>query len=61
MGCTRKIRRIGNSFGIIIPKPILEEHNLRIGDFLELSSDENILTFLKVDGKDDKKRRRENK
>ena len=51
MSLERKIRKIGNSYGIIIPKPVLEEHNLRHGDVLELSTSDSSLTFLKVDGK----------
>lgn len=30
------VRKIGNSEGIIIPKEILERHNLKAGDTLEL-------------------------
>ena len=57
MGCKRKISRIGNSYGIIIPKPILEEHNLKIGDSLELISNEGIFALIKVDGKHGKNRK----
>jgi antitoxin component of MazEF toxin-antitoxin module len=57
MGCKRKIRQIGNSFGIILPKPILEEHNLKLGDNLELFLDNNNLVFVKADGMHDKNRK----
>ncbi|WP_157015043.1 AbrB/MazE/SpoVT family DNA-binding domain-containing protein [Mesorhizobium xinjiangense] len=30
------VRKIGNSEGIIIPKEVLERHNLKAGDTLEL-------------------------
>jgi antitoxin component of MazEF toxin-antitoxin module len=51
MGRKFKIRPFGNSYGIIIPKPILEEHNLKLGDNLELFLENNNLIFAKVDGK----------
>jgi antitoxin component of MazEF toxin-antitoxin module len=57
MGHKRKIRKIGNSQGIIIPKPILEEHNLDIGDYLTISCDNFRLIFAKVDGMHDKNKK----
>lgn len=50
MGYKRKIISIGNSFGIIIPKTILELYNLKVGDNLELSQKDHNLIFAKVDG-----------
>ncbi len=61
MGYKRKIISIGNSFGIIIPKNILELYNLQLGDKLELCQENNNLIFAKVDGMHDKKRRKDNK
>ena len=58
MGRKFKIRPIGNSYGIIIPKPILELHNLKLDDNLELILENNNLVFAKVDGMHDKKRRK---
>ena len=57
MGYKRKIRQIGNSQGIIIPKDILEEHNLKLGDKLELFLENNNLVFARADGMHDKKRK----
>jgi len=57
MGRKFKIRSIGNSQGIIIPKSILEEHNLKLGGNLELFLDNNNLIFAKVDGMHDKDRK----
>ena len=57
MGYKRKIRQIGNSQGIIIPKDILEEHNLKLGDNLELFLKNNNLVFAKVDGMHDKNKK----
>ena len=54
MGRKFKIRPIGNSYGIIIPKPILEEHDLKDGQYLELSLKDKSLIFAKVDGNYDK-------
>ena len=31
---TSKIRKIGNSFGFIIPKEILKKENLKVGDIV---------------------------
>ncbi|WP_295806212.1 AbrB/MazE/SpoVT family DNA-binding domain-containing protein [uncultured Nitratireductor sp.] len=33
------IRKIGNSEGVILPKEVLERHNLRAGDTLSLLED----------------------
>ncbi|UUP18872.1 AbrB/MazE/SpoVT family DNA-binding domain-containing protein [Nitratireductor thuwali] len=33
------IRKIGNSEGVILPKEVLERHNLRAGDTLNLLED----------------------
>lgn len=37
------VRKIGNSEGIILPKEVLERHNLRAGDTLVLIEDGNEL------------------
>lgn len=37
------VRKIGNSEGIILPKEVLERHNLRAGDTLVLTEDGNDL------------------
>ncbi|MDR7222588.1 AbrB/MazE/SpoVT family DNA-binding domain-containing protein [Aminobacter aminovorans] len=37
------VRKIGNSEGIILPKEVLERHNLRAGDTLVLTEDGNEL------------------
>jgi len=62
MGRKIIIRKIGNSQGILIPKPILEEHDLKLGDNLDLHLQNNNLVFAKVDGMHDKnkKNRRRN-
>ena len=52
-----KIRQIGNSQGIILPKPILEEHDLKLGDNLELFLENNNLILAKVDGMHDKNKK----
>jgi antitoxin component of MazEF toxin-antitoxin module len=64
MGRKFKIRPIGNSYGIIIPKPILEEHNLKLDDNLELFLENNNFIFennnfifAKVDGMHDKNKK----
>lgn len=51
-----KIRSIGNSQGIIIPKAILAEHNLNIGDYLSISK-KLPLILAKVDGMHDKNKK----
>jgi len=57
----RKIMPIGNSLGIIIPRKILELYNIEYRDKVVLIPDRNYLKIIKVDGKDDKKRRRTKK
>jgi putative addiction module antidote len=57
MGRKIKIRKIGNSQGVIIPKPILEEHNLDIGDYLSISEEDLPLILAKVDGMHDKNKK----
>ena len=37
------VRKIGNSEGVILPKEVLDRHNLRAGDTLELVEDGNEL------------------
>lgn len=37
------VRKIGNSEGIILPREVLERHNLRAGDTLVLTEDGNEL------------------
>ncbi|CAB4326805.1 AbrB/MazE/SpoVT family DNA-binding domain-containing protein [Brucella sp. 6810] len=37
------LRKIGNSYGVIIPKEVLERLNLQTGDTLTLTTDENGL------------------
>ena len=37
------VRKIGNSEGVILPKEVLERHNLRAGDTLVLTEDGNEL------------------
>ncbi|TWG93382.1 putative addiction module antidote [Mesorhizobium sp. J18] len=37
------IRKIGNSEGVILPKEVLERHNLRAGDTLHLVDEPNEL------------------
>lgn len=54
MGKKIKIRQIGNSQGIIIPKPILEEYGFKTGDFVDLTSNGRPIVLSKVDGKNDK-------
>lgn len=61
MGLILKIRPIGNSLGIIIPRKILELYNIEYKDKVVLTPDKDYLKITKVDGKDDKKRKRENK
>lgn len=40
-----KLRRIGNSLGIIIPKELLERYALQEGDDLELLAEEHRLVL----------------
>ena len=51
MGKKLKIRQIGNSQGIIIPKSILEVYGFKTGDFVSLNSDGWPIILSKVDGK----------
>ena len=37
------VRKIGNSEGVILPKEVLERHNLKAGDTLVLTEDGNDL------------------
>lgn len=39
------LRKIGNSEGVIIPKEVLERHNLRAGDTLNLSEEDGGITL----------------
>lgn len=43
------VRKIGNSEGVILPKEVLERHNLRAGDTLELVEDGNELRLRPVE------------
>lgn len=43
------VRKIGNSEGVILPKDVLERHNLKSGDVLELTEDGKGLTLSPVD------------
>ena len=54
MGRKIKIRQIGNSHGIIIPKSILEEYGFKNGDLVDISSNGKPIILSKVDGKNDK-------
>ena len=39
------IRKIGNSEGVILPKDVLDRHNLKAGDQLVLTEDADGLTL----------------
>jgi putative addiction module antidote len=43
------VRKIGNSEGVIIPKEVLERHNLRAGDKLELIDEKEGFTLRPTD------------
>ena len=43
------VRKIGNSEGIIIPKEILERHNLKAGDALELMESSDGISLRPTD------------
>ena len=42
------VRKLGNSSGVIIPKPILSQLGVEAGDDLELSLDENRIVLAPV-------------
>jgi len=50
----QKIRQIGNSQGIILPKKILELFNFNVGEKLILFSRNDQLVLAKEDGMHDK-------
>ncbi|MET0940770.1 MAG: AbrB/MazE/SpoVT family DNA-binding domain-containing protein [Mesorhizobium sp.] len=43
------LRKIGNSEGVIIPKEVLERHNLRAGDQLELTDEKEGFRLIPTD------------
>ncbi len=43
------VRKIGNSEGVILPKEVLERHNLRAGDKLVLTEEGNELRLRRVE------------
>ena len=43
------VRKIGNSEGVILPKEVLDRHNLHAGDTLELIDDKEGLTLKPTD------------
>ncbi len=58
MGLEKKIRQIGNSQGIIIPKKILDLYNFKIGEKINLCSENDRLVLAKVDVINDKNKKR---
>ncbi len=44
------LRKVGNSSGVIIPKPILIQIGVETGDDLELSLDEGRIVLAPPDG-----------
>ena len=42
------IRKLGNSSGVIIPKPILSQIGIRVGDDLDLSLDDGRIVLAPV-------------
>jgi antitoxin MazE len=42
------VRKMGNSAGIIVPKPILQELGVKAGDQLEMSFEEGKLTLAPI-------------
>lgn len=42
------VRKIGNSEGIILPKELLDRHNLRAGDMLAVSEEGDDLRLRRV-------------
>ena len=43
------MRKIGNSEGVILPKEVLDRHNLRAGDKLELTDTKDGFTLTPSD------------
>lgn len=43
------VRKIGNSEGVILPKEVLDRHNLRAGDTLEIVETKDGLTLKPTD------------
>ncbi|MGF7007442.1 AbrB/MazE/SpoVT family DNA-binding domain-containing protein [Aminobacter sp. BE322] len=43
------VRKIGNSEGVILPKEVLDRHNLRAGDTLEIIESKDGLTLKPTD------------
>ncbi|MBT1155337.1 AbrB/MazE/SpoVT family DNA-binding domain-containing protein [Aminobacter anthyllidis] len=43
------VRKIGNSEGVILPKEVLERHNLKAGDTLEIVESNDGLTLKPTD------------
>lgn len=43
------VRKIGNSEGVILPKELLERHNLKAGDTLEIVESKDGLTLKPTD------------
>lgn len=43
------IRRIGNSEGVILPKELLDRHNLKAGDVLNVSETEKDIVLKPID------------
>lgn len=43
------VRKIGNSEGVILPKEVLDRHNLKAGDTLEVSVSDNGIALRPTD------------
>lgn len=44
-----KIRKIGNSLGITLPKRVIDDLHLKVGDKLEIITDNSVLRLKQVD------------
>lgn len=44
-----KIRKIGNSLGITLPKQVIDDLHLKDGDKLEIITDNSVLQLKQVD------------
>ncbi len=43
------LRKIGNSEGVILPKEVLDRHNLRAGDMFEIKDTKDGIVLTPVD------------
>ncbi len=43
------LRKIGNSEGVILPKKVLDRHNLRAGDMFEIKDTKDGIVLTPVD------------